>query len=109
MKNIYIITTLLFLLNKTFGQHHDYNFINYTTKNGLNSNTTLAILKDKYGFMWFGTEDGLNRFDGKNFEIYNSDDTPGIGNSFIKCVTKSKNGNLSFRSPWHHLIDNYWN
>ena len=55
-----------------------------------------CILQDNTAALWIGTQDGLNRFDGKNFEIYSSDDTPGIANSFIKCSAKTKNGNLWF-------------
>ena len=55
-----------------------------------------CILQDNTAALWIGTQDGLNRFDGKNFEIYSSDDTPGIENSFIKCSAKTKSGNLWF-------------
>ncbi|RYE52604.1 MAG: hypothetical protein EOP48_16130, partial [Sphingobacteriales bacterium] len=36
----------------------------------LSSNNVTVIFKDKFGLMWFGTEDGLNKFDGTNFTIY---------------------------------------
>ena len=42
----------------------------YSIKDGLSQNTVMAILQDKQGFMWFGTWDGLNRFDGYTFEIF---------------------------------------
>ena len=45
------------------GQQTDYNFINFNSKHGLSSNTVYSIIKDKYGYMWFATEDGLNKFD----------------------------------------------
>ena len=37
---------------------------------GLSNNSVTSIYKDKYGFMWFGTLDGLNRFDGYSFEKF---------------------------------------
>ena len=37
---------------------------------GLSNNSVYAILKDKDGFMWFGTNSGLNRFDGYTFKVY---------------------------------------
>lgn len=40
---------------------------------GLSSNRVNCILEDSYGFMWFGTEDGLNKFDGYSFEIFRND------------------------------------
>jgi ligand-binding sensor domain-containing protein len=42
-------------------------FINYTTKDGLNSNCVFSMLQDKAGNIWFGTNNGLSRFDGKTF------------------------------------------
>lgn len=47
-----------------------YYFKNYQVINGLSSNTITAILQDKKGFMWFGTRNGLNRFDGNTFKVY---------------------------------------
>jgi signal transduction histidine kinase/ligand-binding sensor domain-containing protein/CheY-like chemotaxis protein len=47
-------------------------FYNYTIENGLSQNTIQAIAQDSTGFMWFGTQDGLNRFDGYHFKIYRS-------------------------------------
>ena len=46
------------------------NFTSITIKDGLPSNTVFAITKDRYGLMWFGTSNGLTRFDGTNFKIY---------------------------------------
>ena len=42
----------------------------YSIKDGMSQNTVMAILQDKQGFMWFGTWDGLNRYDGYEFETY---------------------------------------
>lgn len=53
-------------------------FSNYTAADGLSDNTVLCALHDSYGFMWLGTHNGLNRFDGKQNTIYRNmveDDT----------------------------------
>ena len=42
----------------------ELNFKYYKAEDGLSSNTVYAVLQDSKGFMWFGTENGLNRFDG---------------------------------------------
>ena len=42
----------------------------YSILDGMSQNTVMAILQDKQGFMWFGTWDGLNRFDGYTFEVF---------------------------------------
>lgn len=46
------------------------NFTSITMKQGLSANTVNGILKDKYDLVWFATTDGLNRFDGTNFQVY---------------------------------------
>ncbi|WP_412468142.1 two-component regulator propeller domain-containing protein [Pedobacter sp. KLB.chiD] len=45
-------------------------FSNLGIEQGLSNNTVTSIYKDKFGFMWFGTLDGLNRYDGYRFEIF---------------------------------------
>ena len=49
-------------------------FINITQDHGLSDSTVLAIAEDPRGFMWFGTEDGLNRYDGYECVVYRHDD-----------------------------------
>ncbi len=50
----------------------ELNFKNYKAEDGLSSNTVHTVLQDSKGFMWFGTENGLNRFDGYKFTVYNN-------------------------------------
>src|SRR4051812_2721355 len=45
-------------------------FAHLTINEGLSQNTINCILKDKLGYLWFGTQDGLNRYDGSHFKIY---------------------------------------
>ena len=51
-------------------QPRDLKFTSLTSRDGLLSNSVNAILKDRYGLMWFATDDGLNKFDGTNFTVY---------------------------------------
>jgi signal transduction histidine kinase/ligand-binding sensor domain-containing protein/DNA-binding response OmpR family regulator len=48
----------------------DINFTAITAKEGLPSNTVNAVIKDKYGLMWFATSNGLSKFDGSNLTVY---------------------------------------
>lgn len=52
--------------------HAEENYLrrHYSIEDGMSQNTVMAILQDKQGYMWFGTWDGLNRFDGYNFEVF---------------------------------------
>lgn len=46
------------------------NLKHYSTEDGLSHDRVLCMTKDSEGFMWFGTWDGINRFDGHNFIAY---------------------------------------
>lgn len=56
-------------------------------KQGLSCNYVVSIAQDKYGFLWFATEEGLNRFDGNSFfTYYKQRDRKGISSSELNCV-----------------------
>jgi signal transduction histidine kinase/ligand-binding sensor domain-containing protein len=64
---------LMFCVGQTaFGQFNTLKFKNITSENGLSQNTVTCIGQDSLGFMWFGTFNGLNRYDGYDFKIYKS-------------------------------------
>lgn len=56
-----------------FGQDKQYHFLHLDIKNGLSHNQVSAIYKDKKGFMWFGTQEGLNKYDGYTFKVFRHD------------------------------------
>lgn len=90
------VAVLLLLSNNIFGQLPDKGsyFKHLTTANGLSQNSITCILKDKFGFMWYGTQDGLNKFDGYKFTIYRNSlkDKSSISSSNILCLFEDKNG-----------------
>ncbi len=59
----------------------------FTENNGLSSYNVQTICQDKYGIIWAGTQDGLNRFNGKNFLIYNKVTSPQLSGNDIRFVT----------------------
>ncbi|MBN8725174.1 MAG: response regulator [Acidobacteria bacterium] len=63
----------LFSVHLAYSQQANVKFTNYQIDQGLSHNVVSTINQDKQGFMWFGTEDGLNKFDGYNFTIYRPD------------------------------------
>jgi ligand-binding sensor domain-containing protein len=75
MKNIIqLFLTLFTLSTNLFAQADSIKFNHLTVDNGLSESKVQCILKDRYGFMWFGTGyNGLNRYDGNKFVIYKND------------------------------------
>ncbi len=63
---------------------------------GLSQNTVHDIIQDKKGFLWFATEDGLNRYDGYNFTIFknNNENKLSIPDNFIWTIFEDENGTL---------------
>jgi len=92
--NLFLIFLLFFCasLNAQTG----YRFRNFTITNGLSQSSVTTIQQDFTNALWIGTQDGLNKFDGYEFEVFNSDDTEGLENEFIKCSAKTKDGRLWF-------------
>ena len=74
----------------------DSNFTTYSVVDGLSNSSIKAIYQDKQGFIWFGTKDGLNRFDGNEFRIYRFDSKKNNAafNNDITCFAPDKSGNL---------------
>ena len=69
MKRFYILLLLAAQICVA-GAHEHYLIKHYSIKDGMSQNTVMAIMQDRQGFMWFGTWDGLNRFDGYTFEVF---------------------------------------
>jgi len=64
-------------------------------EDGLSQQAVLAIAQDKQGFMWFGTEDGLDRFDGYSFQhLRRTRDASGLPDAFITDVRGDAAGRL---------------
>lgn len=74
----------------------NYYFKRLQVEDGLSQNTVYAILQDSQGYLWFGTQDGLNRYDGRNFKVFkrNNGDSTTIGNNTITAIAKDRQGNL---------------
>ncbi len=79
----------MFLTAKTIVAQ-PYYFTHYQVENGLSNNAVLCIMQDHLGFMWFGTRDGLDRFNGLSYKIFRND--PGnkrsIGNNAIMSLSE---------------------
>ena len=84
------------LTSNLFGQINStsFNFNHFTTQNGLSSNSINTIIQDKKGFLWLGTEDGLNRFDGYTFKVYRNKrgNKNSLSNNFIWSLCEDNDG-----------------
>lgn len=71
-------------------------FKKYQVEDGLSHNTVWTILQDSYGFIWFGTGDGINRFDGRQFKVFKSDikDKYSLGNNSIQTLFEDENKDI---------------
>lgn len=93
----WISSLLIFCLTAVplFGQN-ELRFQNFTINDGLSQSSATCMVQDDINTLWIGTQDGLNRYDGHTFEIYNSSDTKGMGSDYIRCATKDEDGILWF-------------
>lgn len=79
-----------------YGQDPYCNYI--TTSDGLPSNTVYDIFQDSKGFMWFGTDEGICRYDGKYYQMYHSSN---YSITSASCIKEDKNGRI-----WYMSLDN---
>ena len=98
-KSLFIYLSLL-LSNFSFGQHSPVRFQHLTIADGLSLSSVYCVHRDAKGYMWFGTEDGLNRFDGYHFKVFrsNSQDKNSIVYKWIEYIHEDSRGDLWFGS-----------
>ncbi len=82
--------------NVVHAQSDEIKFSHLDISDGLSNNQVNYILKDKSGFMWFGTMSGLNRFDGYNFKHFRHipGDSSSISDSYIQQLQEDKLGRI---------------
>jgi streptogramin lyase len=76
------------------GANAGYSFKHYNTDNGLSQNTVRTIMQDNMGFMWFGTKDGLNRFDGTTFKLFKFSPDGELSDNVFHRIIQDKNNNI---------------
>jgi ligand-binding sensor domain-containing protein/signal transduction histidine kinase len=92
-----LLAVLLLLFNcQIWASSPSLRFEEITLKNGLSQATVLDILQDDQGFMWFATQDGLNRYDGYDFVVYrhDQDNINSLSENYINNVFQDSQGQL---------------
>ena len=96
-QGLFLIIIYLFTISSSsFGQQSDLKFRKISREQGLSNSTVECIYQDKEGFMWFGTADGLNKYDVYKTIVYqnNPTDSLSIKDNYINSILEDKNQNL---------------
>lgn len=92
---VFILYAFLLLVPQKL-QALSFRFIHYEAEDGLPSNTIRCITQDSRGFMWFGTDNGLCRFDGYTFKVFqtSAEDSTGLGSNYIYSLLEDSQRNF---------------
>ena len=95
------VLALLFIIgiinsSDILSAQNDIIFDRLSLEDGLSNSYVTCILQDSKGFMWIGTQDGLNKYDGYNFTVFKYDpaDTNSLSDNYIKSIVQTKDGLL---------------
>ena len=104
MKHI-IITFFLFIVSLPIFSFAENNFNILDVKSGISDNYIQSILKDKYGFMWYATKNGLNRYDGYHFKKYTIIDLGSYNNS-VEWIKEDASGRIWIKTAVNYCFYN---
>ncbi|WP_407429494.1 two-component regulator propeller domain-containing protein [Arcticibacter sp.] len=92
----YLAYFLILFIAGSQNLNAQYYFKHFKVENGLSNNIVFCSLQDKKGFMWFGTRDGLNRFDGYSFKVFrhNPKKKKSLGSNYISSIYEDAYGTL---------------
>ena len=94
----YFIAIVWCILSLTIaqGQNLDVDFEHLSVREGLSQVTAYTVYEDHYGFIWIGTDDGLNRYDGYDFRIFqnNPQDPNSLSNNTVNAIIEDEAGHL---------------
>jgi ligand-binding sensor domain-containing protein/serine phosphatase RsbU (regulator of sigma subunit) len=96
LRNKILLPFLLFIFFVNGVSAQELKFSHITAEQGLSMGVVNCVLEDSRGFMWFGTQDGLNKYDGYNITIFkhNPLDSNSLSNNFINVLYEDRNGIL---------------
>jgi ligand-binding sensor domain-containing protein len=96
LKKLLIYIVLLLLYVNVNGQINGIKFDKLSVEEGLSQGNAMITMQDSKGFIWIGTEDGLNLYDGYQCKIYryNPVDSSTLSSNFIRTMVEDKNANI---------------
>lgn len=88
----FLLTSSLFF----FAVGQNLRFGRLSVEKGLSQSTVYCTYQDSQGYIWVGTEDGLNKYDGYTFDIYKFDptDSTTLSNNIVRCIFEDKQNEL---------------
>jgi len=106
MKSLINILTIILISSALFPQEDEYIFKQLTDADGLSQSTIFAMIQDRDGYLWLGTIDGLNRYDGYDFRVYVNDASipSSISDNFISALCEDTDGFI-----WVGTVNGYLN
>jgi signal transduction histidine kinase/ligand-binding sensor domain-containing protein/ActR/RegA family two-component response regulator len=99
---------LLILSSTAYPQTDHLSFEHLGTGDGLSQSNVICSLQDSRGFMWFGTREGLNKYNGYSFTVYKNEtgDDKSLSNNLINGIVEDAKGNL-WIATWGGGLDRY--
>ncbi len=96
----WFFVSLIYFLVISYGYSQNIKFKRVSIEEGLSAVTVNSIYQDSQDFIWVGTQDGLNRFDGYHFKVFKNDPSNpnSISSNDVKCILEDKTGNIYFGS-----------
>lgn len=102
----YIITFSSFcmLLQENHAQTDNFNFYHLQTRTGLSQNDAISLIQDSRGFIWIGTNDGLNRYDGYSFRVFQHEpeNRSSLSSNLVLRMDEDPDGNI-----WIGTVDGH--
>src|SRR5512132_4285061 len=99
------LLAVVFALGPTaYAQYRPYRVDPWTTDNGLPKNTVRSIAQTRDGYLWLTTFDGLARFDGVRFTVFDKSNTPAITNNRILALYEDRDGTLWIGADQGELV-----
>ncbi|MDR6941659.1 ligand-binding sensor domain-containing protein [Mucilaginibacter pocheonensis] len=96
MLKLFYILLAFFIFPTVEVTGQPYYFSHYQVESGLSSNSVMCSIQDKRGFLWFGTKDGLNCFNGYQFKVFRNDPdkSNSLGGNFIHSLYEDAKGTM---------------